>query len=174
GNAKFTDVIERALYNGINSGMSLHGTLYCYRNPIAVDPSNVDKISNPLYYPTCCPPNLERTFASLPGYFYSTSSDGIYLHLYDNSELDWRLENGTALKVTQKTHYPWDGSVEIAVVPAETSHFTFYLRIPGWAERTQVSVNGKTLTGAKRGEYLPTQRRSSTGDVMRLQLEMPR
>ena len=172
GDAKFTDVIERALYNGINSGMSLDGTLYCYRNPLAFDPSNGDKIRNPWYDTTCCPPNLERTFASLPGYFYSTSSDGIYLHLYDNSELDWHLENGTDLKVTQKTNYPWDGSVEIAVVPAEASHFTFYLRIPGWAERAQVSVNGKALTGAKPGEYLPIQRRWSPGDAIRLQMEM--
>ena len=85
GEAKYADVIERALYNGINSGMSLDGTLYCYRNPLAFDPSNGDHIRNPWYDTTCCPPNLERTFASLPGYFYSTSKDGIYLHLYDNS-----------------------------------------------------------------------------------------
>src|SRR5437762_12483931 len=152
GDAKHTDVIERALYNGINSGMSLDGTLYCYRNPLAFDPSTGDKIRNPWYDTTCCPPNLERTFASLPGYFYSTSSDGIYLHLYDNSALDWRLDSGTALKVKQKTNYPWDGSVEIAVVPAQISHITFYLRIPGWSERTQVYVNGKVLTGKKPGE----------------------
>src|SRR3989454_11970136 len=172
GDAKYTDVIERALYNGINSGMSLDGALYCYRNPLAFDPSNGDKIRNPVYDTPRVPRNLERTFASLPGYFYSTSNDGIYLHLYDNSELDWRLENGTALKIQQKTNYPWDGGVEIAVVPAEASHFTFYLRIPGWAERTQVSVNGKALTGTKPGEYLPIQRRWSPGDVIRLQMEM--
>src|ERR1700736_224011 len=81
GNARFADVIERALYNGINSGMSLDGVMYCYRNPLAFDPSNGDKIRNPWYDTTCCPPNLERTFGSLPGYFYSTSSDGIYVLL---------------------------------------------------------------------------------------------
>ena len=113
GDAKFTDVIERALYNGINSGMSLDGAMYCYRNPLAFDPSTGDKIRNPWYDVTCCPPNLERTFGSLPGYFYSTSNDGIYVHLYDNSQLDWHLENGTGLKVTQKTNYPWDGGVDI-------------------------------------------------------------
>src|SRR6202034_1678501 len=73
GDAKFTDVIERALYNGINSEMSLDGVMYCYRNPLAFDPSGGDKIRNPWYDVTCCPPNLERTFGSLPGYFYSTS-----------------------------------------------------------------------------------------------------
>jgi uncharacterized protein len=172
GDAKFTDVIERALYNGINSGMSLDGTLYCYRNPLAFDPSSGDKIRNPWYDVTCCPPNLERTFGSLPGYFYSASADGIYVHLYDNSELNWRLENGVGLKVTQKTSYPWDGKVEITVTPAEASEFTFYLRIPGWADHAQVAVNGKGLTGATPGQYLPIRRRWSPGDVVQLLVEV--
>src|SRR3954451_19066494 len=99
GEAKYADVIERALYNGINSGMSLEGTTYCYRNPLAFDPAGGDKIRNQWYDVTCCPPNLERTFASLPGYFYSTSSDGLFVHLYDNSELNWHLGDGTPLKL---------------------------------------------------------------------------
>ena len=172
GDAKFTDVIERALYNGINSGMSLDGTLYCYRNPLAFDPSTGDKIRNPWYDVTCCPPNLERTFGSLPGYFYSTSSDGIYVHLYDDSELNWHLENGVGLKVTQKTKYPWDGNVEITVTPAEATEFTFYLRVPGWADHAQVSVNGKKLAGATPGEYIPIGRRWSAGDVIQLEVEV--
>jgi len=172
GDAKFTDVVERALYNGINSGMSLDGTLYCYRNPLAFDPSTGDKIRNPWYDTTCCPPNLERTFAALPGYFYSTSSDGLYAHLYDNSELDWRLENGTPLKVAQKTNYPWDGDIAITVTLAEPSEFTFYLRIPGWSPRAQVAVNGKAVSGVAAGVYLPIRRRWSPGDTIRLQLDM--
>lgn len=172
GDAKFTDVIERALYNGINSGMSLDGTMYCYRNPLAFDPSTGDKIRNPWYDVTCCPPNLERTLGSLPGYFYSTSEDGIYVHLYDNSQLDWHLENGTGLKITQKTKYPWDGSVEIVVTPAQATEFTVYLRIPGWADRADVTVNGKSATGAAPGSYLPIHRRWSAGDVVHLQTTM--
>ncbi|HXX01879.1 MAG TPA: beta-L-arabinofuranosidase domain-containing protein, partial [Candidatus Acidoferrales bacterium] len=172
GDAKFTDVLERALYNGINSGMSLDGTLYCYRNPLAFDPSTGDKIRNPWYDVTCCPPNLERTFGSLPGYFYSTSSDGIYVHLYDNSELNWHLENGTGLKVVQKANYPWEGGVEITVTPAEASDFTLYLRIPGWTDHAQVSVNGKPVAGAMPGQYLPIQRRWSPGDVIHMTLEV--
>ena len=173
GDAKHTDIIERALYNGINSGMSLDGTLYCYRNPLAFDPSGGDKIRNEWYDVTCCPPNLERTFASLPGYFYSTSSDGIYVHLYNDSELNWYLENGTGLKVTQKTNYPWDGRVNITVAPAQPSNFTFHLRIPGWAQSAQVSVNNKPVSGVEPGEYLPIQRKWSAGDVIQLQMEMP-
>jgi uncharacterized protein len=172
GDAKFTDVIERALYNGINSGMSLDGTLYCYRNPLAFDPSTGDKIRNPWYDVTCCPPNLERTFGSLPGYFYSTSADGIYAHLYDNSELNWHLENGVGLKVVQKTSYPWDGNVEIAVTPAEATEFTFYLRVPGWADHAQVAVNSKAVADATPGQYFPIRRRWSPGDVIQVKVEV--
>lgn len=170
--AKFTDVIERALYNGINSGMSLDGVMYCYRNPLAFDASTGDKIRNPWYDVTCCPPNLERTFASLPGYFYSTSSDGLYVHLYGDSELNWHLEDGSPLKVTQKTNYPWDGAVEMMVTPAQASEFTIYLRIPGWADRADVSVNGTNWTGGTPGKYLSIRRRWSPGDAIRLQMPM--
>ena len=172
GDAKFTDVIERALYNGINSGMSLDGTLYCYRNPLAFDPSTGDKIRNPWYDVTCCPPNLERTFGSLPGYFYSTSTDGIYVHLYDDSELDWHLENGVGLKVAQKTNYPWDGAVDLTVTPAEPSDFTLYVRIPSWTDRAQVEVNGKPVSGAAPGQYLPIKRRWSAGDQIQLKINV--
>src|SRR5579883_1495610 len=108
GEAKYADVIERALYNGVNSGMSLDGTLYCYRNPLGFDPSTGAKIRNPWYDTTCCPPNLERTFASLPSYFYST----------------------------------------------------------------QVAVNGKPVSGATPGQYLPIRRTWASGDSVRLQFDM--
>jgi uncharacterized protein len=172
GEAKYADVIERALYNGINSGMSLDGTLYCYRNPLAFDPSGGDQIRNPWYDTTCCPPNLERTFASLPGYFYGTSKDGLYLHLYDNSQLDWHLEDGTGLKVVQKTNYPWDDTAEITVTPAKPSEFTFYLRIPGWSDGTQVKINGNPVSGVTAGQYLALRRRWSSGDAMRVKFNM--
>lgn len=180
GQARFTDVVERALYNGINSGMSLDGTTYCYRNPLAFDPAGnpADRqapegnIRNPWYDTTCCPPNLERTFASLPGYFYSTSSNGIYVHLYDNSELNWRLENGTGIKIRQQTQYPWNGDVKLTVTPAATSEFTVYVRIPGWSAHNVVKVNGNTLAGATPGEYLPIRRRWSANDTIDLSFDM--
>jgi uncharacterized protein len=172
GEAKYADVIERALYNGINSGMSLDGTLYCYRNPLAFDPSGGDTIRNPWYDTTCCPPNLERTFASLPGYFYSTSKDGLYVHLYDNSQLDWHLEDGTGLKVAQKTNYPWDGGVDITVSPAKATDFTFYLRVPGWSNSTQVKVNGSSVSGATPGQYLAIKRNWAPGDTINVKFNM--
>jgi len=172
GEARFTDVIERALYNGINSGMSLNGTLYCYQNPLEYVPGEDRPIRNPWYDTTCCPPNLERTLASLPGYFYSTSKDGIYVHLYDNSELNWHLENGAGLKVAQKTNYPWDGAVELDVTPEQASQFTFYVRIPEWAAGARVAVNGQPVSGVKAGQYLPIERRWAPGDKIRLRFDM--
>jgi DUF1680 family protein len=160
------------LYNGINSGMSLDGTMYCYRNPLGFDPSGGDQIRNAWYDTTCCPPNLERTFASLPGYFYSTSKDGLYLHLYDNAQLDWHLEDGTGLKVLQKTNYPWDGAADITVTPEGPTEFTFYLRVPGWSEGTQVSVNGKAVSGATPGQYLALRRRWTAGDHINVKFGM--
>jgi len=172
GDARYADVIERALYNGINSGMSLSGTLYCYRNPLSFDPATDEQIRNEWYDTTCCPPNLERTFASLPGYFYSTSSDGLYIHLFHNSELQWRLENGSAIKVVQRTDYPWKGIVEIEVSPAAPADFTVYVRIPGWANHPSASVNGKQVNGAATGRYLAIHRRWTAGDLIGLHLDM--
>jgi DUF1680 family protein len=172
GDARHADVIERALYNGINSGMSLDGKLYCYRNPLAHDASSGDKIRNPWYDTTCCPPNLERTLASLPGYFYSTADDGVYVHLYDNSEMKWKLHSGTPITLTQETKYPWEGTVRLAVKPAKADEFTIYVRIPSWSQNSTVSVNGKEVDGAKAGRYLPIRRPWSATDVIKLRFDM--
>jgi DUF1680 family protein len=170
GDARFTDVMERALYNGINSGMSLSGTLYCYRNPLE---SAGEKIRNEWYDTTCCPPNLERILAALPGYFYNTSSQGVYVNFYDNSHLDWHLENGTALKLDQKTDYPWGDSVGITVTPAATTEFSVFLRVPGWSRATQIRVNGTGATGGvKPGEYFEIHRTWKPGDRIEVKFDM--
>jgi DUF1680 family protein len=180
GEARFTDVIERSLYNGINSGMSLDGKTYCYRNPLAFDSSATtgeshspgENIRNPWYDTTCCPPNLERTFASLPGYFYSTSEDGVYVHLYDNSEMNWRLQDGTALRIRQSTDYPWSGDVKISVSPAAPSEFSVHVRIPGWSAENTVKVNGEAVAGAQPGQYLAIRRKWSSNDTINLSFDM--
>src|SRR5947209_8302479 len=144
GDARYADVLERALYNGVNSGLSLSGNLYCYRNPLA---SNGEKLRNPWYDTTCCPPNIERLFESLPGYFYATSRDGVYVNLYHNSELDWHLADGSGLKISQSTNYPWNGEVKLEVTPSKPAEFTLYVRWPAWATSAEIQVNGQTLSG---------------------------
>jgi hypothetical protein len=174
GEARFTDVFERALYNSVNSGMSLEGTLYCYRNPLELSGSPEDRIRNPWYSTTCCPPNLERTFAMLPGYFYSTSGEGLYVHLYDNNDLDWKLENGNRLKLKVTTRYPWEGVVDLAMNPERAADFALFLRIPGWSEKTEVLVNDALAAAEpKAGEYMAVRRRWKPGDIVHITFGMP-
>jgi hypothetical protein len=170
GKAQYADVMERALYNGINSGMSLDGTLYCYRNPLE---SNGEEIRKPWYDTSCCPPNLERTFAALPGYLYSTSPSGIYVHLYHSSTLDWHLEDRSGLKLSQETKYPWGDSVSLTVTPAAPAEFSVFLRIPAWSRKTKVSVNGKPAEGVpKPGQYFEIDRPWRPGDKVQLVFDM--
>jgi hypothetical protein len=174
GESRFADTIERALYNGINSGMSLSGTLYCYRNPLE---STGEKIRNEWYDTTCCPPNLERILASLPGYMYSTGAQGVYVNLFHNSTLDWRLENGTGIRVTQQTEYPWKGVVDVTVDPAHAAEFSLFVRIPAWSVGSAVEVKvpapfDTRQDAAKPGEYYEIHRRWSPGDKVHIDFAM--
>ena len=171
GEAGYADVLERALYNGVNSGMSLSGNLYCYRNPLAL---NGEKVRNPWYDTVCCPPNVERLFESLPGYMYAMSRDGVYVNLYHNSDLDWQLEDGTGLKLTQATNYPWTGDVRLTINPAHASDFTVYLRWPAWAPTADVQVNGQpfALRDQQPGSFIAVARDWKPGDVVTLSLAM--
>ena len=169
GQSRFADVIERALYNGINSGMSLSGTLYCYRNPLE---STGEKIRNEWYDTTCCPPNLERILASLPGYMYNTSPRGIYVNLFHNSELDWHLEDGTGMRITQQTEYPWKGAVDFTVNPAHAAEFSLFVRIPSWSVDTTVKADGWPVGEPKPGEYFEIRRRWEPGDKLHMEFEM--
>jgi DUF1680 family protein len=171
GDARYADVLERALYNGVNSGMSLSGSLYCYRNPLA---SNGDRLRNPWYDTTCCPPNVERLFESLPGYFYAISRDGVYVNLFQNSTLDWHLQDGVRLKLTQTTNYPWAGDIRLTVAPQRASEFVLYIRWPSWAPSIDVQVNGQPVSTAdyRRGSYVPISRNWTAGDFVSINLPM--
>ena len=169
---RYADVIERALYNGINSGMSLDGTLYCYRNPLAFDPESGEQIRNPWYDTTCCPPNLERTFASLPGYFYSTAADGIYVHLFHNSTLDWHLQDGTPVKLTQRTNYPWQGTVDIEVNPSSPAEFAVYVRNPNWSRSGRAVSPNLNIQLVGDGGYVRFHQRWQKGDTIHVEFDI--
>ena len=171
GQASYADVLERALFNGVNSGVSLSGNLYCYRNPLA---SNGNNLRNPWYDTTCCPPNIERLFESLPGYYYGTGRNGIYVNLYGASQLDWHLEDGTPLKLTQSTTYPWAGDVQIAVEPKKATEFTIFLRWPAWAQSINLQINGQSVSPgtAESGSYIELTRTWKPGDTVSVSLPM--
>jgi hypothetical protein len=173
GDAKYADVIERALYNGVNSGLSLDGKLYCYRNPLELVGSQSDTIRNPWYDTTCCPPNLQRVLASLPGYFYSTASTGVFVHLFHSGTMRGKLENGTKITIEQETKYPWEGLVRLKVSPETEQEFTLFVRVPAWSERTGLTVNGESVgTIPAAGSYAPIRRKWKPGDMVELSLDM--
>lgn len=150
--SKYMDLFERSLYNGANSGMSLAGNLYCYRNPLELTGNKEDRIRNPWYDTTCCPPNLQRILASLPGYFYSTSSEGLWVHLFDNNTLKWKLEDGSPVELTQVTKYPWDGRVEMTVNGGNRD-FTLFVRKPWWAEDAKLEAPRGATVELKSGYW---------------------
>jgi len=170
GEARFADVMERTLYNGFLSGVSLDGTLYFYVNPLACFREHQRL---PWYNCTCCPTNVVRMFSSLPGYFYSTSPEGVWVHLYDNSRLDWRLEDGRKFALEQKTKYPWEDTVEITVSPEAPAEFAVFLRIPGWCKKPSVTVNGERAGEAQPGSYFKLERTWKAGDTIQLKMPMP-
>ncbi|MBE0658575.1 MAG: glycoside hydrolase family 127 protein [Bryobacteraceae bacterium] len=173
GEARFADIVETTMYNSINSGMSLDGTMYCYRNPLELTEEASKRIRNPWYVTTCCPPNLERMLASLPGYMYGVSKQGLWVHLYDNNRLDWRLEGGAPVKLTQTTKYPWQGKVALEIEEAPVAEFSIFLRIPGWAKSAAVSVGGRKAQGEPRtGGYFEVRRAWKKGDTVELNLDM--
>ncbi len=168
GDAKYADVLERVLYNGFLSGVSLTGTEYFYVNPMA---SRGGHRRSPWFGCTCCPPNVERTFAAIPGQLFSTTDAAVYVHLYDACELDWSLGEGRPVKLAVATKYPWEGTVEITV--GAPGAYDLMLRIPQWCTSAKAAVNGQAVgTAITPGSYLKLSREWQAGDRVRLELPM--
>ncbi len=125
-----------------------------------------------MYRVACCPPNLARTLAELPAYFYSTSKAGIWVHLYNTSSLDWRLEDGAPVSITQRTDYPWDGHIEIDVYPKSPTEFSLFVRIPGWCRSATVTAAGEAVPAVP-GQYFEIRRTWNPGDRVQIDLPMP-
>ncbi|MGD1008848.1 MAG: beta-L-arabinofuranosidase domain-containing protein [Candidatus Aminicenantales bacterium] len=127
--AKYVDVMERILYNGVLSGISLSGDRFFYPNPLA---SFGQHERVPWFSCACCPPNVARVLASIPGYVYAADGDKVYVNLY--AQGTGTVTAGKAkLEIVQTTEYPWKGDVRIEVRPARPAALTLYVRIPGWA-----------------------------------------
>lgn len=168
--AKYADVMERALYNGVISGVSLDGVAYFYTNPLANTGSHQRQ---EWWGCTCCPTNMVRTLASIPGYMYSVSDEGVWVHLYDCSRVDYRLADGTNFNLEVDTRYPWEGNIDIKLGVDSPKEFPLYLRIPGWCVSPAAAVNGEEISGEKPGEYLAIKRIWKPGDTVHLNLGMP-
>jgi hypothetical protein len=137
GHAKYADVLERALYNGFLSGVSLDGKTFFYVNPLA---SSGNHHRSAWFGCSCCPTNVVRVIPSVPGYVYATDAEAIYVNLYaaGTAEIDHPKSKVTLI---QETRYPWDGTVKIRVDTEKPTALTLALRIPAWA-RGQTRTEG--------------------------------
>jgi len=179
GEARFADVMELVLYNSMLSGISLDGRKFFYTNPlkrVAEMPFELrwSRTREPFISCFCCPPNVVRMIAQASRFAYCVSDEGLWVNLYGGSVLQTHLPDGSAVKLTQQTGYPWEGDVNLKVEPSAGKEFAIFLRIPGWAERAKVKVNGQAVSQeARSGEYLKLRRAWSAGDVVELHLPMP-
>ena len=179
GDAKYADIIELELYNGILSGISLNGNNFFYTNPLAASddyPYSMRWSGGRVPYirlSNCCPPNTIRTISEVSDYAYSLNSKGLYVNLYGANVLDTKLGNGMALKLTQQTNYPWDGAVSFTVAKIQPSVFSFFLRIPEWCSNASLMVNGKpSAVKLIPGQYAELSGIWKAGDVIKLNLPM--
>jgi DUF1680 family protein len=122
----------------------------------------------------CCPPNVVRTIAEVGSYAYGKSDGKVWVHLYGGSTLDTEVGDGSRLKLSQATDYPWDGRVKITVDAAPPEACSLLLRIPGWARGAGLTLNGTPREGPlMSGTYVDVNRVWSVGDVVELALPMP-
>ena len=137
--AKYIDVMERTLYNGLISGVSLDGTTFFYQNPLEATGLAGKDQRSPWFGVACCPGNITRFMASVPGYVYAERGDALWVNLFVASTADIKLDNGRTVKMKQETRYPWDGTVKITVNPDAARNLTIHVRIPGWARNEPVA-----------------------------------
>jgi len=168
--SRYADVLERALYNGIISGVSLDGEKFFYENPLASDGSHHRQA---MFNVSCCPPNIARLLSSLGSYIYSQSADGLAVHLYVQGDMATTLADGTAIKLRQQTNYPWDGAIQISVTLSAPADFTLRLRLPGWCQQATICINGTHITPPVERGYFCLQRTWQSGDIVELTLAMP-
>ncbi len=186
GNAKYYDILERTLYNGLLSGVSLTGDRFFYPNPLE---SSGQHQRQEWFGCACCPSNLCRFIPSVPGYVYTKTRDRLYVNLYMDNTAQIEMD-GQTVKVTQQTGYPWDGKVELTITPDQPLKFKFCLRVPGWAQNEAVpgdlyyylnnneneivlKINGKEKKYSPEEGYLIISRKWEKGDIVELYMPMP-
>ena len=185
GDAKYFDVLERTLYNGLISGVSLDGGSFFYPNPLA---STGGYSRKPWFGCACCPSNISRFIPSLPGYIYAVKDDQLYINLFLSNHATLTV-NGTPVILEQKTNYPWSGDIRIRILEGDIP-FTMNLRIPGWVRNEvlpsdlyryadeqkpnyTVSVNGNSIEGELQKGYLQINRKWEKDDLVEIHFDMP-
>ena len=186
GDAKYLDLAELVLYNGALSGVSISGDRFFYQNPLA---SNGQVERSAYFDVACCPANLSRTIAQLPGMIYAVADHAIYVGLFASSQAHVDV-GGQRVRVSQRSNYPWDGDIELRVEPEKHAVFTVAVRIPGWARGRAVesdlyrfhqpdvsaptlTVNGEVVRVNLDRGFARVTREWRSGDVIHFYLPMP-
>ncbi|WP_414663630.1 glycoside hydrolase family 127 protein [Horticoccus sp. 23ND18S-11] len=180
GEARYADLFEQSLYNGVLPGISLEGKDYFYVNPLR----KLQDFKVPLRWSRtrtpnikssfCCPPNVVRTIAEAHNYVYAVSPDTLWVNLYAASTLDTAWAGGGRLKLRQATDYPWDGAIRITLDAVPDRAVALKLRIPGWLRpgRAMLRINDQVVNQPLvPGTYAEVKRAWAAGDVIQLALE---
>lgn len=192
GDAKYIDVLERTLYNGLISGLSLDGIHFFYPNTLQHDgEATFNQGMNgrsPWFDCSCCPSNLSRFVPSVAGYAYAANGEDVYVNLFINSRVSVQTDHGV-LSVSQQSNYPWEGKIEMEIQSEKDVNARLHVRIPGWAmnqpvpsdlftfsddqmERPSLQVNGKHIAMNIENGYVSIDRTWKKGDVIILSLPM--
>ena len=188
GEAKYIDVMERAIYNGILSGVSQGGDEFFYPNPLA---SKGGYKRSKWFGCSCCPVNVVRFIPQVAQFAYATKDDAAYVNLFVESEVTLGLGCGD-IKLSQKTEYPWSGEVRIVVTPPKDgAKFALNVRVPGWCVGRPVpsdlytqtvpgtlgdfaiKVNGETVKVEPVKGYCVIDREWKRGDAVEVSMNMP-
>ena len=194
GDAKYIDCMERTLYNGVISGMSVDGGRFFYPNPLSSDGKYAFNADNtverqPWFGCACCPSNLCRFIPSLPGYMYAVKDRNLYVNLFGGNTATIKV-GGKDVVLEQQTNYPWEGDINIKVVSNKAKAFNMMVRLPGWVDRSpvpsdlyrfaddvlgsySVKVNGQEVKAELTKGYLNLNRQWKKGDVVTIRFDMP-
>ena len=195
GDAKYIDCLERTLYNGVISGMSVDGGRFFYPNPLASDGRYAFNADNtverqPWFGCACCPSNLCRFIPSFPGYVYAVKDRSLYVNLFTGNTATVKV-GGKDVVLEQVTNYPWDGDITLNVKKNQANQFALKIRIPEWATGKPVpsdlyhysddvlpsvscKVNGDVVAVNTTDDgYLTIDRRWKKGDVVSIHFDMP-
>ncbi|MER7369069.1 glycoside hydrolase family 127 protein [Nonomuraea wenchangensis] len=156
GDVRYTDLIERTLYNVIATSPSADGRAFFYANPlhqrVAGRPADPDEVSPRAeggaraawFDVSCCPTNVARTLASLHGYLATSDDDGLRIHQYAPCEIRAELPDGRPVSVDVETAYPESGTVRVRIAADADASWTLTLRVPAWAEGATLTEGGRT------------------------------
>ena len=185
GDSKYYDILEKTLYNGMLSGVSLTGDHFFYPNPLE---SYGQHERSEWFGCACCPSNISRFVPAVPGYIYATADNSIYVNLYAENTANIEVDH-KVVEIKQKTKYPWDGKIEITVNPENDFRFSLMMRIPGWAMNKAIPgnlytfsnnvespikllVNGEKANYKLSNGYAIIKRKWKSGDKITLELPM--